>query len=219
MTMRTNAAPNRHPITVWGSRALLDRAAVGICGSRHADERALELADQFGRLAAKRGFVLVSGDAKGVDDAAQYGALRAGGSVISVLAEGLGGWKPRVPYRPLITGENYAAVSEFPAEARWLASRAMQRNRTIIDLSCAFVVVQAGDESGGTWEAGLTCLRLGKPLLVVQREERPETEGNAKLIARGGIAVATTRGLVDLLDRARDGALRTSPQLELPATA
>lgn len=204
---------------VIGNRALLHASAVGICGSRHADERALELADRFGRLAAQRGFVLVSGDAKGVDDAAQYGALRAGGSVISVLAEGLGGWKPRVRYRPLITDENYAAVSEFPAEAGWLASRAMQRNRTIIDLSCAFVVVQAGDESGGTWEAGLTCLRLGKPLLVVQREERPETEGNAKLIARGGIAVATTRRLVDLLDQARKGTLRTLPQLELPATA
>lgn len=216
--MRTNVAPNRHPITVWGNHALLDRVAVGICGSRHADERALGLADRFGKLAAKRGFVLVSGNARGVDDAAQYGALRAGGSVVSVLAEGLGGWKPRAPYRPLITGENYAAVSEFPDEARWLASRAMQRNETIIALSCAFVVVQAG-ESGGTWEAGLTCLRLGKPLLVVQREEHPETEGNAKLIARGGIPVVTTRGLVDLLDQARDGTLQASPQIELPATA
>jgi DNA processing protein len=103
----------------------------------------------------------------------------------------------------MINSENYAAVSEFPPESRWQTWRAMQRNGTILDLSRALVVVQAG-ESGGTWEAGIECLRRQRPLLVVQWEERPETTGNARLIEKGGIAVSSEGALVELLKKIRD---------------
>ena len=218
MTAQLDSAPNRQPLTVEGNRALLGQPAVGLCGSRHADERALDLADKFGRFVAKLGLVLVSGNARGVDDAAQFGALATGGAVISVLAEGLAGWKPRVRYRRLITPENHAAVSEFPDTARWQVWQAMQRNGTILDLSLALVVVQSG-ESGGTWEAGLECLRRSKPLLVVQRQVPPETEGNAQLISRGGVAVSTTRQLTDVLEDIRDGRGTGKGQLPLPDSA
>ena len=218
MTAQLDSAPNRQPLTVEGNRALLSRPAIGICGSRHADDQALDLAQKFGRFVAKLGLVLVSGNARGVDDAAQFGALDAGGAVVSVLAEGLAGWKPRVRYRGLITPANHAAVSEFPDTARWQVWQAMQRNGTILDLSLALVVVQSG-ESGGTWEAGLECLRRGKPLLVVQRQEPPETEGNAQLIRRGGVAVSTTRQLTDVLEDIRDGRGTGKGQLPLPDSA
>ena len=195
---------------------LLGRPAIGLCGSRNADAHALELAEKFGRLVADLGLVLVSGNARGVDDAAQFGALGAGGAVISVLAEGLAGWKPRARYRRFITPANHAAVSEFPPEARWQVWRAMQRNKTILDLSLALVVVQSG-ESGGTWEAGLECLRLRKPLLVAQRQVPPETEGNAELIRRGGTAVSTMSQLSQLLELIREGrTIGTQEQLTLP---
>lgn len=197
------AAVDHGALQTWGNRELLGRLGVGICGSRNADERALELAERFGRFVAKLGLVLVSGNARGVDDAAQLGALRQGGEVISVLAEGLAGWQPRSRYREFLTPENFVAVSEFPAEARWLGWRAMQRNGTIIDLSRTLVVVQAG-ESGGTWEAGLACLKRRKPLLVVQRQEQPETRGNALLIGKGGLAVTSERQLLELLTKVRD---------------
>lgn len=218
MTTQIDSTPNRPTLTVEGNRSLLGQPAIGLCGSRHADDRALDLAEKFGRFVAKLGLVLVSGNARGVDDAAQFGALDYGGAVISVLAEGLAGWKPRVRYRSLLTPENHAAVSEFPDTARWQVWQAMQRNGTILDLSLALVVVQAG-ESGGTWEAGLECLGRGKPLLVVQRQEPPETEGNAQLIRRGGIAVSTTRQLTDLLESIRDGRGTGKGQLPLPDTA
>ncbi len=220
MTAETEATADRPSVAVQGDRTLLGRPAIGLCGSRNADAHALDLAEKFGRLVAKLGLVLVSGNARGVDDAAQFGALGAGGSVISVLAEGLAGWKPRVRYRGLLSvGEspgNYAAVSEFPPEARWQVWQAMQRNKTILDLSLALVVVQSG-ESGGTWEAGLECLRRRKPLLVVQRQEPPETEGNAELIQRGGIAVSTMPQLTRLLQSIREGqSIGTQEQLTLP---
>ena len=220
MPAQIDGKSNRQSLAVEGDRTLLGRPAIGLCGSRNADARALDLAEKFGRLVANLGLVLVSGNARGVDDAAQFGALGAGGTVISVLAEGLAGWKPRARYRGLLhVGEspgNYAAVSEFPPEARWQVWRAMQRNKTILDLSLALVVVQSG-ESGGTWEAGLECLRLRKPLLVAQRQVPPETEGNAELIRRGGIAVSTMRQLAELLESIREGrSVGNREQLTLP---
>ena len=97
MPAQIDGKSNRQSLAVEGDRTLLDRPAIGLCGSRHADARALELAEKFGRLVAKLGLVLVSGNARGVDDAAQFGALEAGGTVISVLAEGLGGLEATGP--------------------------------------------------------------------------------------------------------------------------
>ena len=203
-----------------GNRALVGREAVGVSGSRGAGERALALAARFGEAVAGLGLVLVSGNARGVDDAAQYGALRAGGDVVSVLAEGLAGWRPRARYRGLLrpgdAPDNYAAVSEFGRDEGWGAWRAMRRNRTVIDLSLAFVVVQAG-VSGGTWEGGLECLRRGRPLLVADPRELPGAEGNARLVARGGEPV-TPDTLAALLERARlRGGLANGAQLPLAA--
>ena len=221
MTAQLQALYDRPDVAVQGDRGLLGRPAIGLCGSRDADAQALGHAERFGRLVAELGLVLVSGNARGVDDAAQFGALEAGGAVISVLAEGLSGWKPRARYREFLSvGEspgNYAAVSEFPSGARWQVWQAMQRNGTILDLSLALVVVQSG-ESGGTWEAGLECLRRRKPLLVVRRREPPEAEGNGELIRRGGIAVSRVRELADLLEAIRAGrGVGSREQLALPA--
>ena len=218
MPAQTDTTPHRPPLNVQGNRTLLGQPSIGICGSRHADDLALDLAERFGRFVAKLGLVLVSGNARGVDAAAEFGALDEGGSVISVLAEGLSGWKPRVRQRELITQKNHAAVSEFSDAASWQVWHAMQRNGTILDLSLALVVVQAG-ESGGTWEAGLECLRRRKPLLVVQRQEPPETEGNAQLVERGGIPVSTTRELTELIEDIRDGRGTGKGQLPLPDSA
>lgn len=204
MTAVTKMPLSTQHLDHTGNFKLVGEPAVGICGSRNADEKAIELARRFGEIVAEQGLVLVSGNARGVDDAAQLGALEAGGRVISVLAEGLSGWLPRATYRKLITAENYVAVSEFPSDARWQTWRAMQRNGTIIELSRALVVVQAG-EKGGTWAAGMECLKRGKPLLVVQRQESPETEGNARLIQRGGLPVSTTRRLKSSLEKLRRG--------------
>lgn len=207
----------RSPLRYVGKRSLIGQPAIGVCGSRDATDQSLELAAEFGRRAAELGFGIVSGNARGVDAAAQHGALEGGGWTVAVLAEGLGGWKPRKPDRPLISSDNFAAVTKYEDEARWQVSRAMERNGLIVALSDALIVVQAGT-TGGTWNAGLECLRQGKPLLVVEREKQsPETEGNRKLLKKGGIRVGTMRILSNLLCRlqAGDPLEETSPQERL----
>ena len=181
-----------------GAVDLLGAPAIGICGSRDATESARAEAYRFGEIAAEMGLGVVSGDARGVDEAAQRGALDSGGWVAVVLAEGLAGWKPRKHHRSLITESNFVAVSKFKLEDRWSVGRAMDRNGLIVGLSRALLVVQARSK-GGTWEAGNACLKAKKPLLVV-RSSSPETDGNRELIRRGGIAVSTFNDLRRMLD-------------------
>ena len=188
-----------------GNQELLGLPAIGICGSRDATDQSLELAGKFSHFAAQVGYGVVSGNARGVDEAAQLGVLESGGWTAIVLAEGMGRWAPRKSHRTLITHENFVAVSTYADDAGWLAWRAMARNKVIVALSQAVVVVQARTK-GGTWNAGLECLRQEEPLLVVQRrEESPETEGGRKLIAKGGIGVTSSKKLTELLERLQAG--------------
>lgn len=199
------------PLATWGNASLLEsvreRGAVGICGGRDAGPEAIELARQIGIEVAAMGLVLVSGNARGIDDSAQFGALSGGGDLISVLAQGLENWRPRRHYRPLLDGRNYAAVSQFASTAGWATWRAMQRNGTIIDLSFAMVVVHAGTR-GGTWEAGKTCLRREKPLLVASGSG-VEGPGSALLLADAGIPFSTAKELPTLIAQIRAGDLGT----------
>lgn len=63
----------------------------------------------------------------------------------------------------------------------------MTRNETIIALSRAMIVIEAGP-TGGTLAAGLSTLAAGKPLFVAVYEHMDETApGNAHLLERGGL--------------------------------
>lgn len=200
-----------------GARWRIGLPAVGICGSRNATEEAISRANRFGHLATKAGLGVVSGNARGVDSSAQLGALQSNGWVTAVLPEGLGGWKPRMEHRPFVNADNLVVVSEYDDAAGWTVGRAMQRNRLIVGLSLALVVVQAGT-SGGTFNAGLECLKQRKPLLVVESQtQSPETEGNRQLIARGAVGLTTERELYELLKQiaGRSSAPTTSEQRRL----
>ena len=139
-----------------------------------------------GKACADRGVTLVAGDAKGVDDAAEAAALRAGGSVVAVLAEGIEKWRPRASYREWIDSDssNFAAVSQFGDSDRWQVFRAMTRNKTVIALSAVLFVVEARLK-GGTYEAGLAALRMKHPVCVLGDSEDNLSDGGRDLVRRG----------------------------------
>jgi predicted Rossmann fold nucleotide-binding protein DprA/Smf involved in DNA uptake len=64
----------------------LETGGLAVVGSRHVDDALINYTTAVGRLAARSGKTLVSGGAKGIDQAAMRGALEAGGKVIGVLA-------------------------------------------------------------------------------------------------------------------------------------
>ena len=174
------------PLYAIGNLNLLDRKAIGICGSRNASERALEYAYEFGVEAAKQGIVIVSGYAKGVDRQAHMGALRIGGDTIAVLPEGIQRFRLTREFWEITEetdiSSNFLAVSMFERNAMWTSWRAMTRNKLIVGLSAAMFVVEA-QAKGGTMNAAKECRLQNKPLWVVDdTSDGIRRDGNESLL-------------------------------------
>lgn len=126
-----------------------DRLTVGVVGTRKSTPYGEELARRLGMELARAGAVLVSGMAEGIDAAGLKGALKGGGSVVSVLAGGLDVVYPkenRWLYRDVMTAGTL--LSEYPPGTRHLGHHFPIRNRIITGLSMGVTVVEAGERSG-----------------------------------------------------------------------
>ena len=168
-----------------GNLNLLDKLKVGICGSRKASEKGLWIARDCAGQLAERDICVVSGYAGGVDMEAHRSALQNGGSTIIVLPEGIDSFTIRRDIVDVWDWERVLVVSEFMPRDGWLASRAMKRNSTIIALSDAMLVVEAGD-TGGSMDAGMKTIDMGKSLFVPLYSQLPDSAmGNPLLLARG----------------------------------
>lgn len=227
MTPTHDAYPSRidellrsKTIFAKGCLDLLQRTAIGICGSRDASPRALRWAYRFGAEAAKHGIVVVSGYARGVDREAHRGALESGGSTIAVLPDGIRHFSVVRSLRHLIDYEsNFLAVSMFEPDAMWKTWRAMERNRLIVGLSAALFVIEARDQ-GGTINAALECVRQKKKLYAIAYPNDSESDqGNRKLIADSAIPLKHMSELEHALREAMSDPPRDVQQLVLNLVA
>lgn len=183
-------APTLH---VMGNLALLDAPGIGFCGSRKASDKGLETAIDCAEQAAQAGLTVVSGNAAGVDFAAHHAALKADGTTILVLPEGIDHFRIRKDLREVWDWDRVLVVSQFEPAAVWRTDRAMQRNGIIIALSRAMIVIEAGP-TGGTLNAGLSTLAAGKPLFVAIYEQmEAQAPGNARLLDKGAFRLARSR--------------------------
>lgn len=183
----------------WGNLALVERRGVGMCGSRNASERGLKYARTFGRAVVERGLQVVSGYARGVDMETHLGALEADGSTVIVLAEGITHFRRKRAFSGLRFDEtNVLVVSQFPPMQPWAASAAMTRNAVIAGLSQAMLVVEAG-EKGGTLNAGLQAIEMGRPVYAIAYADDPPP-GNQLLFERGARPLRSSGELLTALD-------------------
>lgn len=179
---------------VHGNLEKLSESAVAFSGSRHVSERGIEHTIQLTQDAVKRGYSVISGHAPGVDSVAHRTALENGGITILVIAEGILRFQLRTELRDLYqqSPESVLVVSEFPPQMSWSAGNAMIRNKTIIGLSKALCVIEAG-KAGGTLNAGQTALKLGVPVLVLDYPDPPESAaGNSVLVQNGARPISVT---------------------------
>lgn len=168
-----------------GNLSLLEMPSVGFCGSRKASEKGLAVASELATLLAKRGVVVTSGYAKGVDTQAHRAALEAGGATIISLPEGMNGFRVKKELRDVWDDDRTLVLSQYSDNAIWRADRAMERNKIIVGISAVTIVIEAG-ATGGTLDAGMTALREGMPLFVVSYSDSVEAnEGNRILLGAG----------------------------------
>lgn len=190
----------------WGNTALFSAPGVGMCGSRHASERGLEAARICGLEVADHGLAVISGYAKGVDTETHLAALSSGGRTVIVLAEGINGFRRKRAFNNVdFDQEHVLVVSQFAPAQRWNVGAAMTRNGIITGLGRALVVVEAG-ETGGTLNAGLQALDMGRPVLALDFSTQETPSGNQKLFERGALPIRGRQHLGRVLD-----AVRTTP--------
>jgi DNA processing protein len=176
-----------------GNLHLLGWRSVGFCGSRRASSRGLDTAADCATQAAENGVVVVSGYAAGVDEIAHLNALANKGSTIIVLPEGISHFRIRRELRGVWDWNRVLVVSQFSKDETWQTFRAMARNKVIIGLSGAMIVIEAG-ETGGTMDAGRSTLRYGQPLFVARYEEVTyEAVGNRHLLEIGARPLSKLR--------------------------
>ncbi len=144
----------------------LPRPRVAIIGSRKASTKGLDVTARITRVLTKRGVVIVSGLADGIDTVAHTTTIERGGRTIAVLGTPLNRTYPRKNLQlqqEIMT--NHLAVSQFPVGYPIQPKNFVLRNRTMALISNASIIVEAGERSGSLhqgWEA----LRLGRPLFI-----------------------------------------------------
>jgi predicted Rossmann fold nucleotide-binding protein DprA/Smf involved in DNA uptake len=179
-----------------GNVGLLDGRAVAVVGSRNASEADLSYAKWIGEQTAKAGAAVVSGAARGVDEAAMLGALDTEGTAVGVLADSLLRASSSLKYRKHLLADNLALLSPFYPEAGFSAGNAMARNKYIYCLADAAIVVHAGT-SGGTWNGALENLQKRWAPTWVKRTG-DETAGNAAIQKRGASWLSEDASEVDV---------------------
>ena len=142
------------PACLWvkGDPTLLSVPAVCLVGSRVLNVPNEAFAKAVGAQAARQGYVLVSGNARGADTAAQQSCIASGGRVISVVADSLCTRPER---------ENILYLSEDGFDLPFSALRALSRNRIIHALGEKVFVAQCAFGSGGTWDGTQKNLHKG----------------------------------------------------------
>lgn len=188
----------------WGDVDLLDRSSIGMCGSRKASESGLRAARACAVVAAREGFVVVSGNAAGVDSEAHIGALEGGSATILVIPEGAMHYRARRSEASTDVEGRVLVLSQFPPRQPWHVGSAMARNGVIAALSEALVVVEAGSE-GGTLNTGKQALALGRPVIALEFDSMPTPPGNAILHAKGAKRLRRPSDLPEVIAGLRSG--------------
>lgn len=170
----------------FGNLDLLNNGGLAVIGSRKIDDSIYNYSNNIGKLAAKFGTKVISGGAKGVDQAAMYGALHEGGYVCEVMAENLERAVLDAGRRNYLMSGNLILVSAYDPKASFNIGHAMQRNKLIYALSDASLVVASDFNKGGTWAGAAEQLDKLKFVPVYVRLDN-ESKGLRELYNKGAI--------------------------------
>jgi DNA processing protein len=140
------------PAVLWvrGDAKLLNAPGIAVVGTRHPTPYGSGMAEMLSRELSRRGLVIQSGMARGVDTSAHIGALDARGKTLAVWGTGIDVIYPKENKRlaERIVMEGGAIVSEFPLGTFPAVQNFPIRNRVLSGMSVGVLVVEAAEYSG-----------------------------------------------------------------------
>jgi DNA processing protein len=153
---------------VKGEMSPDDANSVAIVGTRKMTPYGKKVVSSLATGLANHGVTIISGLALGIDAAAHWAAVNAGGRCIAVLASGLDKVTPvsNTNLARSIIRKGGAIVSESPLAAQIWPSSFVLRNRIISGMARAVVVIE-GAKKSGTLLTASSAARQGKQVLAV----------------------------------------------------
>ena len=175
--------------------------SVAIVGTRKPSSYGKEVTQQLSYDLAKKGIVIISGLALGVDGIAHRAALEAGGTTIAVLANGLPQIYPAT-HKDLadqIIQSGGAILSEYEPETAARSYQFLQRNRIVSGLSDAIIITEAAARSG-TLNTAMHALEQGKEVFVVPGNiTSPLSAGCNTLLKQGARPVTSIDDVLEII--------------------
>jgi DNA processing protein len=182
-----------------GVRGVIDvlmRPMIAIVGSRNASAAGLKFAQVLSHDLADAGFVVVSGLARGIDQAAHRASIEGG--TLAVLA---GGHDKVYPpeHTDLLTAllASGAAISEMPLGHVARAHDFPRRNRLVSGVSLGVVVVEAALRSGSLITARLANEQGREVFAVPGSPLDPRAAGTNGLIRQGATLITQASDVID----------------------
>lgn len=188
------------PVAVFVRGVPLDveEVRVAVVGARRCSMLGGEVARDLGRRLGSAGVCVVSGAAYGVDASSHRGALDVGGRTIAVLGSGIDVGYPRSSAELIERiAQTGSVVSEYAPGVPAEPHRFPARNRIVVALASALIVVE-GTSSSGSRISVDHALDLGREVFAVPGPvTSPLAEVPLALIREGATMI---RGADDLLN-------------------
>jgi len=186
------------PERVWlrgNVNLLARRPRVAIVGTRGPSPYGEAQAARFGRELARAGIVIVSGMARGIDQAAHAAALDVGGATIAVLGSAVDRpWPPGEIARRLV--DSGLLLSEFQPGTDPRPHHFPLRNRLISGLCVGVLVVEAAAASGSLITARWAADQGRSVWALPGRVDHPLSRGTHKLLREGAALVESPEEIV-----------------------
>lgn len=181
------------------------RPRVAVVGTRSPTAYGASQARRFARELAAAGVSIVSGLARGIDQAAHEGALEVGGSTLAVLGSGVDR-----PWPAGELGDRVAAhgvlLSELELGEPPRRHHFPRRNRLISGLASGVVVIEAAYASGSLITARWAADQGRTVFAVPGRVDHPMSAGCHRLIREGALLVERPMEVLQELGIAEAGA-------------
>ena len=213
-------ALQRPPLAVhWSGQKhclplLSAQKAVAVVGTRRPSDHGCRMAHALGHCLARAGWPVVSGLAEGIDASSHHGCLAAGGLPVGVLGTPLDRVYP--PEHQDLQAHVESAgllLSEWPRGARVQRSNFALRNRLLVSVSCALVVVECPETSGSLLSAQIARTQ-DCPVWVVPGDAlRWSSRGSNGLLQEGAIPLLSPESLIASLG---PGPLATTKTESMP---
>lgn len=175
-----------------------DLQTIAIIGARNCSKYGEKVAEDLAYSLAQAEVQIISGMARGIDTAGQWGAIKGGGKCFGVLGSGVDVCYPKENIELYESITKYGGViSEYPLGTKANAWHFPHRNRLISGFADKIIVVEAKEKSG-TCITVECALEQGKDVYAVPgRIYDPLSEGCNKLIKQGASLIT---GLQDLIN-------------------